>query len=168
MKTLLLAMAIMFTSASFAGNEGPQAMPPKPQFMIAQVVLNIAFGPIDAPRSLSVEIFSNGNVQSTTNYRDNNSVVKKLATLSPEVLAKVSALVESTEAGELYDPSPEQPGCFDAPTTTYYAIKSNGEKIAVAQQMQCKDLQKRTATSGDYDLKHTLSGLTSLADLFKF
>jgi hypothetical protein len=166
MKTQFLALVLILSSlTAFAGNEGPQAAPVLPPKLIAQLVTGSGFGPPSMPAVSTINVLENGKVQATDRYRDGHVTVEELAQLSPMVLAKLQTLVNSTVAGELVDPSPEFPGCMDAPSTTYYAILADGTKIAVAGQQQCKELQKSNATSSDYQIESILKGFISLANI---
>lgn len=165
MKTIIAMLLTVTTLAAWAGNEGPSAMPPRPQTIIAQVVSGGGFAPPSVPVRWTVDIMSNGDVQATESYRDGHTDVKLLAVLSADVLANLKVLVQSTKAGELVDPNPSQPGCMDAPSTTYYSILNDGTKIAIAGSERCKELERKDATGSDYTIKNVLAGLTALDSL---
>lgn len=166
MKTQILAMLLVLsTLTAQAGNEGPQAAPKPPPKMIAQVVTGGGFAPPSVPVRRTIDVLADGQVQSTESYRDGHTVTKALAKLSKGVLSKLQAIVTATQAGELVDPNPQNPGCMDAPSITYYAILANQTKIAVASVEQCKQLERADASSGDYQIKDVLQGLMSLDNL---
>lgn len=162
MKTIIAMLLTVSTLTTWAGNEGPSAMPTKPQSIIAQVVSSGGFAPEYVPVRWTVDIMSNGDVQATESYRDGHTNVKLLAVLSADVLINLKSLVQSTKPGALVDPNPTQPGCMDAPSTTYYSILNDGTKIAIAGTEECKVLERKEATSSDYTIKNVLVGLAAL------
>jgi hypothetical protein len=167
MKKQILILALSLTALTArAGHEGPQAAPvPPPEPILAQMVTAGGMpGPGNSPRAYVLNIMSNGKVMAITEYPDHTKAVA-LARLESATLKKLKALVEQTAQGELVPANPDEPGCFDAPSTTYYAIHASGEKVAVAGDDQCKQLHKANANSADYTIQQILNGLRSLAVL---
>jgi hypothetical protein len=166
MKTQMIALLLtVATLTARAGNDGPQAAPSQPKQIVAQVVTGGGFAPDYVPVRSTVDILSTGEVQATDSYRDGHTAIKLIATLAPDVLTNIKSLAESIRAGEMVDPNPSSPGCMDAPSTIYYAIKNDGTKIAIAQNEQCKQYERKEANSGDYVIKNVLQGMISLAQL---
>lgn len=159
---LLFTVSALTASAQKGkdGNEGPQAILPQSP-AIAQVITS---GGLFASFYETVEILADGTVQMKKMVNGQNIVIQNLATLAPSVLDKVKTIVESTQKGKLVDNDPSAPGCMDAPSITYYSIKSNGQKIAIAGKVNCKDYE-RPYNQGDYQLKSILDGLKSLAQV---
>ena len=168
MKAQCLAVLFsLITHSAFAGNEGPQAAPqPLPPKIIAQVISGSGFASPSSPITSTVDILADGRVQATEIFRDHNIKVKELAVLSAEVLAKLKALIQSTRAGKLVDPSPQSPACMDAPSTNFYAILASGERIAVGGIEACKKMEKENGTSSDAQIMEILQGFWSLANLY--
>lgn len=162
---LILALSLAALTAH-AGHEGPQAAPtPPPEPILAQMITAGGMpGPGNSPRAYLLNITTSGTVMAVTEYPDHTTAVS-LARLESATLNKLKALVEQTVQGELVPANPDEPGCFDAPSTTYYAIHASGEKVTVAGDDQCKELHKANANSADYKIQQILSGLRSLAGL---
>jgi hypothetical protein len=71
--------------------------------------------------------------------------------------------VENTKVSDMVDPSPKTPGCEDAPSVTYWAYHSSGQKVAVAKYAGCKKFVKANATADDAAVEKILTDLNGLA-----
>ena len=164
MKKLLVSLALLVGSSAFAGNEGPQAAPDQPQ-VIARVVVGSFFVPPGRPVSTSVTISTAGAVVRTDSWMDGRSKTVAVATLSPEITAKLVKASAAVQPGELVDPNPSEPSCQDAPSTTYYAVKN--QEIAIGARQGCKDLYKENSSDADMLLKSALEAALNLSYLAK-
>jgi hypothetical protein len=166
MKNLFCIMSLILSMSllAHAGNEGAQAGPMPPQIVIAKVSIGGGFAPPSVPSSRVIEILNNGMVQQVYYYQNNVPKVMPLTELSQSVLKGLTAVLDRVQVGTLQDPNPVDPGCVDAPSTTY-AVVRNGQTIAVAQRMNCKEYVKSPATQDDQTVKDTLDALLKISNL---
>jgi hypothetical protein len=80
-----------------------------------------------------VRIYADGSVLA---YRKSQSSV--VAQLTPALVKTIVNSIAELTNQELVDQHPDQPGCLDAPTTTYFVQNQNGQ-VKVGQIMECKD-----------------------------
>ncbi|HVK60141.1 MAG TPA: hypothetical protein VM432_01275 [Bdellovibrionales bacterium] len=165
MKTLFLSLMLLASSAAFAGNEGPQAAPvPPPNPTVAKASVHSFFTPQDSAKTTIVEVLRSGQVKLSLQYFDaSRNKTSNMLRLSPELTRKIVALVAKVEAGKLVDPTPEDPGCFDAPYTSFKAVKDNGQEIEIAANSACKHMLKQPRNGADAELERILKSLLDLA-----
>ena len=169
MKNLvMIALISLLATRSFAGNDGPQATPmPQPAVPdIAQYSVSIGFqSNPNMPFAVSISVNAEGRVRYTEHFRPGRVVNKEVAVLSKELTARLKASVAAIKPGKMVDPSPNDPGCYDAPTVTYQAIQASGERITLAQTHRCKGYEKENATDADKAVVEALNSLKDLAHL---
>ncbi len=167
MKALLIT-ALLFTSLAVSareGHEGPEATPVRPSSpVVAKVVTGAGFAPPAAPRATIVQIRENGTVERIRDYQGRQPSTQLIALLSKKVAEKIAQTAAAVEKTDVRDPRPENPGCMDAPSTTYYAVQGANE-IVIAARENCKDLEKVDESAADRDLKRALDAVSALATL---
>jgi hypothetical protein len=162
MKTLLALMLTLGLSFSaIAGNEGPQAAPRPVGKLVAELVVSIPFAPPSVPGSYRYQINDTGYTQVVTQMRfSQETKVKALAPYSAEESQHINSLVQSIVPGELYDPNPEMPGCYDAPTVTLRVYTQKGA-ISISQRMRCKLSARVNASEADEEMIDILNKLST-------
>jgi hypothetical protein len=170
MKHLILALALCLSSIQAfgrEGNDGPNAMPAPPSrsYELAKVVIGSGFVPPNYPTSTTVQVLSTGQVKKIEVYGDGRTTVENVARLSSSKLQKLAANIQAMSVGEPQDSEPDQPGCFDAPTTIYFAVRLGAGQEQVARQAACKDYKKPNENSADQAVVQALNALLELSYL---
>jgi hypothetical protein len=159
MKTIFsLIFSLTLTMSAFAGNEGPQAVPRERGNLVAESIVNIAFAPPSVPSSIRYQIYSTGYTQVITYMRDNKVIVKALKPFNVDEAAAIVSLVNEIDSGELYDPNPSAPGCYDAPFERKVVYSSKGE-IQITSRANCKNSERENANQADAELIKVLNNL---------
>ena len=87
-----------------------------------------------------------------------------VARLSPEVVKGMMAQYADLQTGAMVLANPEDPMCYDAPTTTYSVLTKTGFK-AIAEVEACRSLYAIEDTYVAENLKETIQTLNRLAYL---
>ncbi len=165
MKSLVLALSLLLSIPALAGHEGPEAAPvARLNPVIAKVVSGSGFVPPTVAFSTVVQIHADGQVERLQNFRGGVVKTAQLAYLAPNVTAQIAASAAAVVETKIEDPSPSDPGCTDAPSTTYYAVQGSKE-IVIAQRESCKDMVKANESDADRATKRALNAALALSSL---
>ena len=97
-------------------------------------------------------VFYNSDKAPTT------SLIKNL---DDRELANIKSYIKTIKPGDLYDPTPEAPGCMDAPSMSY-TIYQNNTAIVIAQVEACKEMARQNVGIADGRIVQILSEIAQL------
>lgn len=149
MKNIIILIALISSMNVFAGS------------LISMTTGNA--WPTPFARTISVD--QEGLVTLTEQTGFSRSLrIKELATLSDEVLESLKAKVSELTPEKLFDPAPNTPECYDAPTTTVFATLSDGEEMKVFQKRACKSYILQSWVNGPIadSIVNILNGFSAL------
>lgn len=95
----------------------------------------------DGSYSSELTLHTNGEVVSTR-YRNRQVISNKVVAVikNESALQRIQARVNELKGGELVSTRPNESGCMDAPSTTYFIFKQ-GQALSVASRHNCIDYQ---------------------------
>lgn len=170
-KMILSVLMFVFANSAMAsfGNDGPQAAPlPPPQPLLERAMSGGFMVPPGSVSAIQLQILDNGMVTKTEWIRvqgvggQQPSKTTVVLTLSSEKIAKLMKVVAQVKPGKLVDPTPDRPGCMDAPSFSD-AVYQGGKRVVLTQTAACKQSVSDTASSADAELIKVLNAIDSLS-----
>ncbi len=101
--------------------------------VIVEYTTVVGFAPPQYAGLYKFAVLSNGNVQKI----DNKKNVKQVAVLSDDIINKIQLSIDRINSNDLIQP--EGPLCMDAPSHAINVYRSNGKKMVIWKQENCRD-----------------------------
>lgn len=157
-KITVLLFSVILSMTAFAGNEGPQAVPRNHGKLVAESIVSIAFAPASVPSSIRYQIYSTGYTLVVKKMRDGSVTSSALRPFTLEEITAINNSIKAIIPGELYDPNPEAPGCYDTPYERKVVYNNDGE-IQISRRAACKGSERLNATLDDVEVIKALNTL---------
>jgi hypothetical protein len=158
---IALFLTLGLNLSTFAGNEGPQAIPKQPGMLVAESVVGIPFGPPSYPKSIRYQIYSSGYTQVVKKTSDGKAdTITALKPFSTEEMRAMISDIKEIVPGPLFDPNPSMPGCMDGPSQVYKVYPSTKSEIDISSRFACKTNSRKNANQADADLIKILDDLS--------
>lgn len=150
-----LIYALMIVST--VGGLGSAQAEDVPQ-VVAEKITTVGFAPEPFRGIYRLQILRSGEVRDV----DNHGKITKLATLEPQLIAKLEARIHDITSTELVEPT--QSPCMDAPGQRLAAYKQTGPELVIWRNEGCHDFDAvdwKTRSVAD-SVNALFRGLTSI------